>query len=68
MIIINGAFIALKVCVLWLNVPFYIKPMRHFGETIKYNYVSLITHSSAGRVEEFLHRENEWRASKSGGE
>lgn len=50
--VINGAFITLKVCVLWLNVPFYIKPMRHFGETIKYNYVSLITHSSGREFRE----------------
>lgn len=34
-------------CALWLNGPLYSNPMRRFGETIKYNYISLITHSSA---------------------
>lgn len=30
-----------------IKCPLYSNPMRHFGETIKYNYISLITHSSA---------------------
>lgn len=40
-----GFYCIKSMCSMIKRAP-YIKPMRHFGETIKYNYVSLITHSS----------------------